>query len=118
MITKTVTVREGEWLGDVPDDWDFEAFFNKHIAGGMCCSPERKKERLDRVVAMFKQMAQALKDGKEVWATQSGDFTHRVLSCGLYDGWVFWEPRPCYLYSGTLGAEKDEFYNLTAIKIK
>lgn len=111
MRTETRTVLIGEWLGDVPEDWDFEKFYAENLS--------QHKESHDRAVKLYKEMAAALKRGATVWATQSGDFTHKVIGCGLYDGWVFWKPRPCYAYEGPIpAAHTDEYYNLRAIRIE
>lgn len=110
MRLETQTVRVGEWLGDVPSDWDYEAFYQKHLSSN--------REYFERSVKLFKEMDAALKRGAKVFATQSGDFTHEVYRCGLYDGWVFWEPRPCYSYKGPIGVDRDEFYNLWYLRIK
>lgn len=109
MRLETSTVRIGEWLGDVPEDWDYEAFFKRYL---------QNRDYFERGQRLFKEMAAALKRGAKVYATQSGDFTHEVYHCGLYDGWVFWEPRPCYSYKGPLpGEHLDEFYNLLGLRI-
>ena len=111
MRYETQTVRIGEWLGAVPENWDYEAFYEKHLG--------RSKDSFERSVALFKEMDAALRAGKKVFATQSGNFSHEVYRCGLYDGWVFWVPRPCYAYVGPIPAEHiDEFYNLIDIRIE
>jgi hypothetical protein len=111
MRYETKQVRVGEWLGDVPKEWDYEAFYKKYLG--------QNRDIFDRAVALFKEMDAALKRGAKVWATQSGGFTHEVVGCGLYDGWVFWVPRPCYSYRGPLPVEHiDEFYNLYGLKIE
>ena len=111
MKLKTVTIKEGEWLGDVPADWDYEAFYQKYLG--------QNRDYFERSVIAFKEMCTALIRGETVWVTQSGDFTHQVIHCGLYDGWVFWVPRPCYSYIGPLPTEHiDEFYNVMRIRIE
>jgi len=111
MRFETKTVRIGEWIGDVPDDWDYDEFYKQHLG--------QNRESFDKAVALFKEMDSALKSGAKVFATQSGGFTHEVYRCGLYDGWVFWVARPCYSYEGPLyGKHIDEFYNLRAIRIE
>lgn len=111
MRTETHTVRVGEWLGDVPKDWDYEAFYEKHLG--------QSKTAFDCAVKLFKEMDSALKSGMKVFATQSGGFTHQVYSCGLYDGWAFWVPRPCYSYKGPIpSVHIDEFYNLRGLRIE
>lgn len=110
MRLETQTVRIGEWLGDVPLDWNYNKFYQENL--------NHDKERHDKSVEYFKQMAQALKEGKEVSATTSGGFFHHVYHCGLYDGWVFWKPRPCFCYKSTLGTATEEYYNLQRITIK
>ena|SRR3990167_10426651 len=111
MKLETETYRVGEWLGDVPENWDYELFYNKHLG--------QNKDQFDRAVKMYKEMEIALKRGATVRATQSGDFTHKVYRCGLYDGWPFWIPRPCYAYHGPIPGEHiDEFYNLRYIRVE
>lgn len=109
---KYVTRQEaiGEWLGDVPDGWDYGKFYTKHLS--------RNETWHNESVQLFKQISQALKDGKDVYAEKSGGFVHKVYSCGLYDGWPFWEPRPCYSYKGPLPCEHiGEYYDLIGVKI-
>lgn len=103
-------MRIGEWLGDVPADWDFDKFCSRNLS--------QNKLHYDHAIQFFWEMAAALKRGDEVWAIQSGGFAHLVYSCGLYDGWPFWIPRPCYSYKGPISApHTDEFYNLIAIRV-
>ena len=104
-------VRIGEWLGDVPEDWDYDAFYKEYLC--------QNRDLFDESVRLFKEMDAAIKRGAKVFATQSGGFVNEVYRCGLYDGWVFWIPRPCYSYKGPLPVEhRDEFYNLRAIRIE
>ena len=110
MRYETQTVRVGEWLGDVPADWDYDAFYEKYLG--------QNREYFDRAVQCFKEMDAALKRGAQVWAT-AGQFTHEVLRCGLYDGWPFWAPRPCYRYVGPIPSEHiDEFYSVWYVRIE
>ena len=112
MRFETRQVRVGEWLGDVPRDWDWEAFRKKFLS-------TRAVDDYNKSAGLFEQMAEAIERGAEVTAYVSGGFGHKVLRCGLYDGWPFWEPRPCYRYKGPIPAEHiDEFYNLQSIKIE
>jgi hypothetical protein len=107
---ETRVERVGEWLGDVPSDWDFRGFCDRHLQG--------RRDIHERSERLFMAMAEALREGKEVWAMQSGGFWHKVTHCGLYDGWVFWVPRPCYSYIGPIPVpHTDEFYNIRAIRI-
>ena len=109
MRTETRTIQVAEWLGDTPDDFDYEAFYLKYIS--------QNKDTFDRAVKLYKEMDSALKSGAKVFATRSGDFTHEVYSCGLYDGWPFWVPRPCYSYRGPISGEHiEEFYNIRHIR--
>lgn len=113
----TRTERVGEWLGDVPGDWDYDAFFVRWLASCTSGNPSAK-EHFDRSVELFKAMAEALKAGKTVHAMTSGGFWHEVYHCGLYDGWVFWVPRPCFVYKGPIpGEHRDEFYSIQQIRI-
>jgi len=111
MRIETQQVRIGEWLGDVPEDWDYDAFRKRHLS--------LNKTDFDKAVKLFKEMDTALKRGATVWATVSGNFTHKVYHCGLYDGWIFWTPRPCYAYEGPIpGEHRNEFYELRRIRIE
>lgn len=107
MKTKTVTVREGEYLG--PIDWNYD--FNQH--GITPFFVEQGKR-------VLKQVEEFLKDDPdaEVWVTESGDFTHRVLEIGMYDGWPWWKPVPHVLLTGVLGPEWQVFYNLQSAELK
>lgn len=111
------TVRVGEWLGDVPDDWDYEDFNQKYLVSG-CGNLEYHNQRYQKSIKLFKEMSEALKNGKTVFASD-GNFTHEVVKCGLYDGWVFWVPRPCYAYIGPLPVEhRAELYGIISITIE
>lgn len=113
MRLETRTVRVGEWLGDVPADWDFDGWYTEHLARS-----GYPRDWYDRAVALYKEMAEALKRDQIVYATQTGGYEHLVYSCGLYDGWVFWKSRPCYSYKGPIaGAHRDEFYNLRSLRV-
>lgn len=114
MRLETQTVRVGEWLGDVPPDWDFDAFYRRHLEG---CG--HRRDYFNEAVQHYRTMEAALKRGATVYATGSGGFTHLVYSCGLYDGWAFWEPRPCFSYQGPIpGEHKGEFYHLIGVRVE
>ena len=116
MRTETRIVTIGEWLGDVPADWDYEAFCDKWLGTR---SGDAHDQQYKKAIMLFKEMDAALKRGAHVRATQVGGFSHLVYRCGLYDGWAFWVPRPCYSYKGPIPAEHiDEFYNLRALDIE
>ena len=110
MRYETRTERVGEWLGDVPQGWDYNAFYEKHLG--------QNRDMFDKSVKLFKEMDEALRRGAEVHACLSGGFWHKVYHCGLYDGWVFWVERPCISYQGPIRCEhRDEFYNLRHLRI-
>lgn len=110
MKTRTVQVTDGEWLGPVPADYDFQAFYDEYLKGS-----GHRQESYDRAVATYKATAEALERGARVWV-ECGQFTHQVYRCEMYDGWVFWVPRPCLAYVGPIPGEHiDELYDMTRI---
>lgn len=47
----------------------------------------------------------------------SGQFSHEVISVGMYDGWPFWTPTPAALTYGPLGVGDWHFYyDITGVK--
>ena len=113
MRIETRGVRVGEWLGDVPDDWDYEGFYERYLRA---CDPYKKD--YDRAVEVFKKLDLALRGGLKVQAIETGGFTYEVYKCGLYDGWPFWIPRPCYAYyRPNRKSISREFYDLYDLKI-
>lgn len=104
MKTYTQTVREGEYLG--PIDWDYN--FEQHIDD---------KERLEKQKEKLKILENNVEKYK---ATVDGGWPRcgwgTVLKVGMYDGWPYWRPVPSVLISGNYGAEWHSFSMITSIK--
>ena len=113
MKIETRQVRNGEWSSPINKDWSYEAFYKNHLAsiGG-------KKATFDKSVKLFKEMDAALQRGAQVRATGPSECAREVYFCAMYDGWPFWEPRPCFAYRGPLpGVDIGEFYELRLIRV-
>ena len=111
MRYETKIVCHGEWLGEVPEDWDYDEWHEKHLS----C----KKSDYDRTVATFKDLLNEYKAGKTICFCNSGGFSHKVLKVGLYDGGVFWKPRPCIRYVGPIpGEHVAGFYDVRSFRVE
>lgn len=110
MLTKTVTVHEGEWLGPIPEDWDAREFVGHHAI---------REDSALRGLELCREAAAALDRGAKVVCYDCyGGSARELLWVGMYDGWAFWKPRPCFAYRSPLGgSEHGEFYNLRQIQI-
>lgn len=107
MKTYQKTVRVGEYLG--PVDWSYD--FNQH--GVNPSHVETGKKVLSLIEKWILE-----NPNDEIWVTESGDFSHRVLQIGMYDGWPWWKPVPHVLTTGVLGPEWKVFYNLVSVRRK
>lgn len=103
MRTETQTVRIGEWLGPVDWSFDFAAFTDRHLNGGDST----------KAIAMLREIEDGLHRG-ERWGIWEHGTMREVISVGMYDGWPFWTPRPCYLAKTPIGGDKSEWYGPTA----
>ena len=95
-------------VGTMVDGIDWSYDFSQGFAS-MCTNQERKDAARDRCIEFFR----TLKSGDEF--TSSGQFSHKALTVGMYDGWPFWKPTPAVAYVGPLGrVEYDFYYNISA----
>ena len=103
MKTRTVTVREGEFLG--PDDRDYD--HTQHNA----VNADHARRGWETILKM--------NDDPEGWRyCPSGFSTFEVLHVGMWDGWPFWRPTPAIGYIGPLGSvEWAFFYNVQPHKV-
>jgi hypothetical protein len=124
MRTRTITVREGEWLG--PVDWSYD--FGKHSwdRRGGCVNPEAVKEGELALRILADAYADSMKPAG--WEYDTDDRTDpkpqpakwryspsflasfEIVFVGMYDGWPFWEPTPAIGYVGPLGRIEVEFF--------
>lgn len=108
MKTKTVTVREGEYLG--PVDWSYD--FSQHYT-----TNSHPTESMEADLARLHELC----DGGEWEATTDGGWPRcgwgRVLQVGMYDGWPFWRPVPSVRIQSWLGAEWAPFSSVTDIRV-
>jgi hypothetical protein len=108
---KTVTVREGEYLGPVDWNYDFHQHAWDHKAGRGGINPET----VTRGVNLLLQLT----DGRRWQATTDGGIPRcgygAVLEVGMYDGWPYWKPVPSVLINGFLGASWHPCWALTDI---
>jgi hypothetical protein len=111
MKYKTVNVCEGERLGDVPVEFDYEPFCKRFMGG-------RHQEMLAESITTYRDMLAAYNENREGIIASEGDFEHEVIDMGLYDGWPFWAPRPCYFWKTWAGGEWRNFYELRAFRRK
>lgn len=108
MITRTVEVHEGEWLG--PIDWEYN--FRQHF-DRMGCSEERKAEECRACVDCLRKL-EAEPDRYRVRLAH-GTVEREVYRVGMYDGWPYWKPTPAILTSGTLSPEVRFFQDVIAL---
>lgn len=101
MKTKTVTVNEGENLGPIDPNWDYEGFKNNHLRG-------RNEDAAWEAI-------KSLGVGDIVTDIYSYS-DKKVLAVGMYDGWPFWFPVPSVYLSGTLGGEWHPFYYIRSVR--
>lgn len=105
MRTRTVTVREGEYLG--PVDWDYD----------FASAEDGRMNHVDERVALFREMAGGVERGETWQATTDGGWPrigwHQVLTVGMYDGWPYWRPVPSFCTCGPLGPEWHSWGTLT-----
>lgn len=103
MITRQITVHEGEYLGPVDWSFDFEGFSST-------INPQCVKQATD--------MLHELKIGD--LATTDGGWPrvgwNKVIQIGMYDGWPFWKPVPSVCLLGPLGPEWHPWYSLTGVE--
>jgi hypothetical protein len=102
--THTVTVREGENLGPVDWDYDFEQHDWDHGGGTKPLCVQEGKKVLQQLVAA---------DGGRVWLY---DQWRDVLDFGMYDGWPFWRPVPSVCVATFVGPEWHWFGSLRGFK--
>lgn len=109
MKTKTVTVREGEYLGPVDWSYDFSQHDWKHSGG-------TNPEKVERCVEMLRRLGSDM----QFEATTDGGWPRfgwgEVLEVGMYDGWPYWKPVPSVLIAGTLGATWHSFMSITDVR--
>jgi len=101
MKTRTVTVREGEYLGPVDPDYDHMQGAWSRSQGGY--NPEFLERGWEQILKM--------NASPEGWTFHSdGGGLFRVVRVGMWDGWPFWKPTPAIGYIGPLGAIEWAFY--------
>ncbi len=88
MKTRTVSIREGEWLG--PIDWDAEWPFEVD---------EKTRKALREIEA----------NPEDFEITTDGGWPRigwgQVFHVGMWDGWPYWRPGPAITMRGVLGTE-------------
>lgn len=106
MKTRTVTVREGERLGDV--DLNHESF-SVPSSGDQDWQDER--------IRRFREMCEGIARGEKWEATVDGGWPRvgwgEVLDIGMYDGWPYWKPMPSFFLRSWLGGEWHSWHSLT-----
>jgi hypothetical protein len=112
MKYKTVTVREGEYLGSVDWNYDFMSHFKDY-----CCD---KELHCEEAVAKLKILAE---NPDKYQATVDGGIPRvgwgDVVQVGMYDGWPYWRPVPSVcIKTWTGGHEWHSFDSITDIREK
>lgn len=111
MKHRTIKVREGELLG--PVDWDYD--FNQHDWDhGGAMNPERLAHSLE----MLKKICAG---GKWEATTDGGNPKcgwGAVLQVGMYDGWPYWKPTPSVFISSWMGGSWSSFTSISSIRPK
>lgn len=99
MRTETQTVRIGEWLG--PVDWSYDFAAHGWDRGGSGCNPARITDWIALLRAVEEGLARS-----ERWAVYEHGSEREVLSVGMYDGWPYWKPTPCYAVRSWMGGDR------------
>ena len=102
MKTRMVEQREGELLG--PVDWNYD--FDQHGINPKYV--EQGKNNL-------KIIEDGLSKGKKFRVGYCG-INHKVISVGMYDGWPFWRPTPSVLLNTWMGGEWHPFYDIQNVE--
>lgn len=111
MKTRMVEEREGELLG--PVDWSHN--FRQHF-DNYCSTNEQRDKRCAETVALLKRLTEMIAEGKRC-RIQCYDFSHSVITVGMYDGWPYWKPTPAILVNSPIGGgDWKFFYDLTAVR--
>jgi hypothetical protein len=103
MKTYTKTVREGELVGPVPEDYDFLKHFQSYCCGDAC-----KQAMCNKCVSILRSIA----EDPTSWEVEVGGYWKQLYAVGMYDGWPYWKPTPAVRTSGVLGPEWHFFYDL------
>ena len=109
-ITKTVVERIGENMGPVPKDYDI---WDKRWGGLYPNNPEIRVAKFQ----MFLDMQEAFLNGNKIRVSYDPDFGDFLADVGLYDGWPYWEPVPCFKQATWLGGEWHTWYQIHSWKI-
>jgi len=89
MKTYTQTVREGENMGQIPEDYDFiEWHKGDHLYPN---NPETVIQKGKQIL----EIQEAFLEGKTVYILEYFDVPYKkVTDVGMYDGWPYWKPVP------------------------
>lgn len=102
MRTRTITVREGEYLG--PVDWSYD-FWSHDWDNGGCVNPVCVEDGIRALVRLVKQ--------PETKFNRCNDgISQEILCVGMYDGWPYWRPVPSVCVMTPFGAEWHSFAGL------
>lgn len=108
MIARQVTEYEGEWF----TDGDVDAWLREHEASVRNGSPRLLSPKQ---VAMLRRLATAPDDGT-FWLVRTGEYWHRLMVVGLYDGWPYWRKRIAIGTDGPIpGMHRHEATDIEAI---
>ena len=101
MKTKTVTVHEGEWLGPVDQNYNYQQHSWGPSKGGV--NPDSAQKGWTLI--------QNVKVGDDVLVSHTEGWKE-VLAVGMYDGWPFWRPTPAVLVRTWAGGERHFLYDI------
>ena len=113
--TKRVTTQHTDYF-----DWDYNFQDPKHTSC-MCCDAESKKAEIQNKISYLKNVEESLKKNTKCYASNYGGWPRiwqEVIGIGMVSDWPYWEPRPCVLVHGTLGAEWYDWYHITGVRVE
>ena len=109
MKIKTIKQREGELLGPVDWNYDFDQHKWSDNRGGV------NPEIVDEGKVALKILETKIAEGKPCTVGCYGT-RQKVLHVGMYDGWPFWKPTPSVGLESWLGVEWQPFYNIRNVE--
>jgi len=99
-------------------DWDNYPFDDPKHTGCMSCDDAGKAKRIEEQKQYLKT-CETNEPG--TYASDYGGWPRiwqKVLRVGMVSAWPYWEPRPCVLVDGTLGAHWIDWMSLTGAYVK
>jgi hypothetical protein len=100
--TETNVRREGEFLGNLNEDYDYlqhKVYPN---------NPEIVQEKIE----MIKEIEKLFLEQKKLRVSYGDGLAGDLLNVGMYDGWPFWKPTPAVMISTWHGGDIHFWYDV------